>query len=208
MNLLFFITNIIGAYVLGSIPTAFIIGKLITKTDIRTVGSGNVGATNLLRIAGPFWGITALILDTGKGFLVIWITSRLFPGNNLLIVTSGLVAILGHIYSVFLGFKAGKGIAASLGVVVGLCPLEAGILFSVFFIIVLITRYISLGSIIAAFLFPIVIFIFNGISNIYLLTFSVLIAILVIYKHKTNIKRLFDGNENKISFKRKKNNEE
>ena len=139
------------AYLLGSIPTSFLMGKLVKGIDIRKHGSGNVGATNALRVLGTKIGVITLVIDIGKGFLAI-IAGRMLIENatHLLLIGCGLCAILGHIFTVFLKFKGGKGVATSAGVFIALTPLPVAIAFGVFLVTVAFSRYVSLGSILAA----------------------------------------------------------
>ncbi|MDI6735383.1 MAG: glycerol-3-phosphate 1-O-acyltransferase PlsY [bacterium] len=189
---------IIISYLIGSIPTAYLVGRIFGKVDIRTVGSGNVGASNVFRIVGKTAGISVLIVDILKGFLPVLIVHCL--GFDILIgIVAGLGAITGHIWTVFLKFKGGKGVATGLGVFLGLAPLPILIILVIFIIVVAITKYISLGSIIGAFLLPLLLFFFarEGI----IIIFGTIASLLIIIKHLPNIKRLITGQEHKFNTK-------
>lgn len=206
MNWLNMVIAVVIAYLLGSIPFSYIIGKL-KGIDIREHGSGNVGATNALRVLGTKTGIITLILDMGKGFLAVELCRILIPGaESGILVIVAITAILGHIFTIFLGFKGGKGVATSAGVFIDLMPLPCLLALLLFIIIVAITRYVSLGSILAAFfLFSYVLIdnILNSFARWEYLVVITLVAGFIIIRHKGNIERLIKGNENRISFKKK-----
>ena len=190
---------------MGSIPTSYILGKKIKKLDIREYGSGNVGATNALRVLGTKYGVIALILDMAKGAIPVFVGKYLGFSDPWLIALA-LTAILGHIFTIFLNFKGGKGVATSAGVFIALTPLSVGIALVVFIITVWLTRYVSLGSILAAltlFVSELIINIQNGFQSKEILVLVFVIATFIIVKHKSNIQRLLAGNENKLSFKKK-----
>ncbi len=200
------------SYLIGSIPTAYIFVRLIKGADIRNIGSGNVGATNALRALGKGWGIIVLTLDILKGLLPVVILGGLFtPGTSLeqernLFVIIGLSAICGHNWTIFLNFKGGKGVATTLGVLIGLAfkipglNLVLGITVLVWFISFVLIRIISVSSILAAVSFPILTIIY-GQSNLVILV-GILLSLFVILRHKSNIKRLLDGNEHRLSFRK------
>lgn len=197
------------AYILGSIPTSYLMGKIIKGIDIRNFGSGNVGASNALRILGTKFGVTTLIIDIAKGFFAVYL-GKLYLQNppTTILILIGLFVILGHIFTIFLKFKGGKGVATSTGVFIALAPIPVFIGLSVFLLAVIISKYISLGSILAALVFfitELIINIHNSFDSIELLTFAFVIALFIIVRHKSNIKRIIDGNENKISFKSRRN---
>lgn len=187
---------IAAAYLLGSIPTGLLLGRLY-GVDVRKEGSGNIGATNLYRTVGRKVGVWTLLLDCLKGFLPLFFAAKMGMSSELQ-GWIGLAAFLGHIFSIFLLFKGGKGVATALGVFLALDPLAVLAALVMFIITVAIWRYISLGSILAAALMPIMI-LARG-HNSQLLIVTVLIAATVIIKHHGNIRRLLDGTENR--FKR------
>lgn len=206
MNWINFVISLLAAYLIGSIPFSYIFGKF-RGIDLRKHGSGNVGATNALRILGTKVGIITLLLDIGKGVLAVELGRMLLSsGVEWQLVVVAIAAISGHIFTIFLGFKGGKGVATSAGVFLDLFPLPCLLALLLFVILVSITRYVSLGSISAAFF----LFIYMLISSIRenfvnWSSFAVvsLVAGFIIIRHKGNMQRLLQGNENKISFKKK-----
>lgn len=203
------ILNIMSAmaisYLIGSIPTSYIIAKLLKGIDIRDCGSGNIGATNLIRTVGRVPGITALILDIAKGVLAVTLIAYLFYSPSMFIneplfkVILGLCAVSGHIWTIFLKFKGGKGVATAIGVFAGLAPIVtlSGLL--IWLILALIFKYVSLSSIAMAISLPVLMVIFA--RPIEYIILSVILCIFITYKHKSNIARLIDGTEYKIGQK-------
>lgn len=192
------------AYFSGSIPSGVWIGKTFKGIDIRTVGSKNSGATNAYRNLGAVYGIMTLVIDALKGYLPLLVASKMGVSEKYIVVI-GLIAILGHSFSCFLNFKGGKGVATSLGVFLFLAPKAIGIATLGFLIVVFFTRYVSLSSITAAIILPIMTMILpakDGVDKFTLSILSVFIGGFVIYKHKTNITRLLNGTESKIVFKK------
>lgn len=182
------------SYILGSIPAGFIISNLVFKRDIRTLGSGNVGATNVLRNFGKGPGFVTFVFDFLKGALACYIGKKL--GGELGQAVALLFAVVGHMYSFILKFKAGKGVATAFGSLLAIDYRFALLLLAVFIVIVLIFRIVSLASIIAAIIAGIIGFVWFGFSYVSISIF--LIASLIVYKHKSNIKRLKAGEEKKI----------
>jgi acyl phosphate:glycerol-3-phosphate acyltransferase len=182
------------AYFLGSIPTGLLLAKA-AGVDIRATGSGNIGATNVYRTLGRSVGVMTLVGDCLKGLLPVLLAKYLHMAD-VWIAVIGLAAFLGHVYTVFLGFKGGKGVATALGVFLGISPLAVGCVLLLFVAVVWWTRYISLGSILAAAVMPVFVFLFDGRPPLVLMTVAV--AALVIWKHKENIKRLREGTENRF----------
>jgi glycerol-3-phosphate acyltransferase PlsY len=190
---------IISCYLLGSVPFGYIVGKLFKKVDIREFGSGNIGTTNAFRILGPPLASLVLIGDVGKGIFSVYLVKYLNMDSSLISAIAGLAVICGHDWSLFLGFKGGKGIATTFGVVFALNPIISGLAVTVWGIVLITSKYASLSSICAL----ISIFIFTIIFKQpyeYIL-FSAIIMILGIFKHKENIKRLKSGKERKIGEK-------
>lgn len=185
---------IAGAYLLGSIPTGLLLGKLY-GIDVRNEGSGNIGATNLYRTVGRKVGILTLTGDCLKGLLPVLLAWKLGHAEPMQ-AWVGLAAFCGHVFSVFLLFKGGKGVATALGVFLALAPLAVLGALAVFILLVAVWRYISLGSIMAAAVMPLIIF-FRPHSQ-QLLIATVLIAAVVIIKHHSNISRLIAGTESKF----------
>jgi len=210
MIILNILLAIIAAYLLGSVPTAVWIGKTFHKIDVREHGSGNAGATNVIRVLGWYTGIPVLLLDVAKGWTAAMLPQFLGlaePGTatltNLQIVT-GLFAITGHIFPVFAGFRGGKGVATIFGVLLAIQPLLTVSCFGVFLIVLLITGYVSLSSISAGLAFPVLLlFLFDTPSLIFKI-FSLLVAIALLVTHRKNISRLIKGEELKLIKKRVK----
>jgi hypothetical protein len=190
-----YLLAVLAAYVIGSIPSGLILGKLIWHTDLREYGSRNIGATNAWRTLGKAAGIAVFLADSWKGQAGVYM-GLLLVGTPLAAVLCGLAAIVGHSFSVFLRLRGGKGVATSLGVLTMLMGNVTLIVFLVWLAVVYTTRYVSLGSVIAGFLTPILAAAF-GYPLEYLL-FTVLAATLVIVRHRENIERLLRGTENKI----------
>ena len=190
-----YILTAILAYLIGSIPSGLILGKLFWHTDLREHGSHNIGATNAWRTLGKGAGIAVFIADSLKGQAGVMLGLSLV-GTPLAAVVGGLLAIIGHSFSLFLRFHGGKGVATSLGVLSMLMGDVTFMLFVLWFTIVYVTRYVSLGSVVAGGLAPILAALF-GYPMEYLL-FTAIAAVLVIVRHRENIKRLMNGTENKI----------
>jgi glycerol-3-phosphate acyltransferase PlsY len=185
---------VLAGYLLGSIPPSFLAGKIARNIDIRQYGSGNAGATNVLRVLGVKAGIVVFLADILKGVLAA-LVGRWMAGETGAVL-AGFAAIVGHNWPVFLNFRGGKGIATSFGVLLVLFPLISAILFVVGVIIIAITGYVSLGSITAAILFPILLVIFG--YDWKMVLFGVLVGGLALYRHRSNISRLIEGKENKL----------
>lgn len=194
-----FILALIVGYLLGNISASFIVGKLTKNIDIRKFGSGNAGATNTLRILGLKAGLLVFFVDILKGVAAV-LLGRLVAGDAGGMI-AGAASVAGHIWPAFLSFKGGKGVATSFGVLVVLFPLVALILFAVSASLVAITRFMSLGSIAAAILLPILLLVI-GYDWLYII-FGLVLAALIIYLHKSNITRLLAGKENKLGSKPK-----
>lgn len=188
------ITLLVCAYLLGSIPTGLLLAKA-SGVNIRETGSGNIGATNVYRTLGRKVGIMTLIGDCLKGLIPVLIAKQLgLP--EVWIAATGLAAFLGHVYTVFLGFKGGKGVATALGVFLGVSPLSVLIALAVFILVLVRWRYVSLASITAAAAMPFIIAALE--QKKLLIAMSLAIAALVIYKHRQNIQRLRSGTESKF----------
>ena len=199
----------IGAFLLGAVPFGFLAGKR-KGIDLRKVGSGNIGATNTFRALGWKTGTVVFLLDAMKGFLPVFVATHLpaylqhptFDKHGWGAMAVGIVAMLGHIFSPFLGFKGGKGVAAALGVLIGLSPILALIAFVVFVTTVWLTKYVSLGSMLSATVQAILIWFWPG-QLLAAQVFGTFAAVFIVIRHKDNIKRLMNGTENKFSFKKK-----
>lgn len=186
---------VIASYLIGSIPVGLILGKLIWKKDLRQYGSHNIGATNAWRILGKKAGILIFLLDFVKGQLGVLLGACMLglPGA---MVVGGFFAMLGHMFPLFIGFKGGKGVATSLGVIAALMPKVTAIVFVAWIIIFAITRYVSVASIVAAVLTPILAAVFHE-PTVYFL-FVLVMAAFIILRHRENIARLKAGRENRF----------
>jgi glycerol-3-phosphate acyltransferase PlsY len=211
------------SYIAGSIPTSIMLSKWLHGFDIRSKGSGNAGGTNVFRVLGWKLGVFVIVIDGLKGVLATTVIARLFwdptlpfynrtPFDDFTIIQMicGGAAIIGHVWTVFAGFKGGKGIATAAGMLIGIAPTEFAVSIGVFFIFFFSFRYVSLGSIMAAVAFPLSLIIrYNILSDEIhsyktLVFFSTGIALFLIYSHRANIKRLIEGTERKITSFRKK----
>lgn len=202
------------AYLMGSIPSAVWIGKIFYNVDVREHGSGNAGATNTLRILGKRAAIPVLFIDTLKGLLsvrLVYLHPELIYGTSEFYtyeIMLGVLAVIGHIFPVFARFRGGKGIATLLGCVISIHPQAVWVAIGVFTLTVLLTRYISLGSILASFSFPILVILIERSQNYPLNLFSIGVPILVLLTHQKNIQRLIDGCEHKLFDDKKEKEEE
>jgi glycerol-3-phosphate acyltransferase PlsY len=168
--------------------------------DIRTMGSGNIGATNVYRAAGKKAGIVVLILDAAKGFLAVWLAALITQNHPIAVPLAALAVLLGHSYPVFLHFKGGKAVACSIGAFLYLAPLALSVIVLVFIAVVALSRYVSLGSIVAAAAFPLLAWRLDH-SPRPVLVVSVLAALLIVYRHKPNILRLVNGEESVFALR-------
>lgn len=185
---------VVISYFIGNISSAILIGKITAGIDIRDHGSGNAGTTNVLRTLGKKAAAATLVCDVLKGVIAVLI-GRFF-GSEMLAMYCGLAAILGHIWPALFGFRGGKGIATGIGVIFTTVPIPACFCLFIGVGLIALTRYVSLGSMTGAVILPIVVYFYD---ETYLI-WSICMAIIVIYTHRSNIKRLVNGNESKISF--------
>jgi glycerol-3-phosphate acyltransferase PlsY len=203
---------LILAYFVGSIPTAVWLGKRFYGIDVREHGSGNAGATNTFRVLGKKAGIPVLLIDVLKGFTAAFflvkiqskfIDTDVIPYTNLMLAF-GFSAVIGHVFPIFAGFRGGKGIASLLGILLAIHPPAALFSLGLFLVILIVTKYVSLGSMLAGICFPIlVIFVFDS-KGPALMIFSVVVSVLVVITHHKNIQRLLKRNENKTYLFKKK----
>ncbi|HOJ05460.1 MAG TPA: glycerol-3-phosphate 1-O-acyltransferase PlsY [Bacteroidota bacterium] len=208
---------IILSYIAGSIPTGLLVSRYFKGVDIRQHGSGNIGSTNVFRTLGWKLGMLVQVGDVLKGLFAVLVIARLhygdFPFNNrtpfdditIVQIIAGLAAVLGHIFSVFLNFKGGKGINTAAGMLVGIAPVDISIALIVFALVLLSTGYVSLGSLSAATAFPSTMFIRYNFFNVdipsyhTLIAFSIATTLLLFYAHRANIQRLLRGQENRFN---------
>ncbi|MGO8930385.1 MAG: glycerol-3-phosphate 1-O-acyltransferase PlsY [Limisphaerales bacterium] len=203
-----YILVVLIAYLLGAIPTGFLVAKA-RGIDIRAVGSGNIGATNVFRILGKTAGVFVLLADAAKGWLAVFVVAKLVAGwlypaagplaRDWFAICAGVAAILGHNYTCWLYFKGGKGIATSAGVLAALVPGPFLIILAIWIVVFALSRYVSLASISASFALPFAAWLVGESTTIILVTAA--LAALAIYKHKANIQRLIKGTENRIGAK-------
>jgi acyl phosphate:glycerol-3-phosphate acyltransferase len=194
------------AYLLGAIPFGLLIVKALGGPDIREIGSGNIGAANVIRNAGTFAGILTLILDAGKGYLAVWLAAHFTSGNIRWMMLAAVCAVVGHMFPIWLGFRGGKGVATGLGVFLPICWQAVAAAIVLWLLVVIFWRYSSLGSISAAVAMPLLVYVLYapGHAPAEVVTFgTVLIAVLVLVKHHPNIARLVAGEEPRLNFGRK-----
>jgi glycerol-3-phosphate acyltransferase PlsY len=196
-----------AGYLLGSIPFGYLLVRVQSGGDIRFMGSGNIGATNVARTAGWGVGITTLILDTAKGYFAVWLIGH-YSGESIRFMTyAGLAAILGHIFPVWLKFSGGKGVATALGVFLKICWPAVAVAIIVFALVLIFWRYVSLASVSAAAALPLLVYILYAPGHAppaVLSTGTLLAAFMVIVKHRWNIERLMIGTEPRFEFRRDK----
>ena len=199
-----------AAYLLGSIPFGLLLAKLFGGVDLRKSGSGNIGATNVVRVVGPLAGILTLAFDTGKGAAAVWLAGRVTNESATWMMIAAFTVLLGHCFPAWLKFKGGKGVATALGVFLALCPLAAVSALLLFLLCVAYWRYISLGSVAGAAAMPLLIYFLwapRHAPPIIVNVGTLAMALLVIYKHDGNLQRLVEGTEPRFSFSKKKETE-
>ncbi len=187
------------AYLLGAIPFGYLLVRLKTGGDVRAAGSGNIGATNVLRTTGLAAGVATLLLDIAKGYLAVWAAGRMTENNPLWMSAAAVAVMAGHAYPVFLRFQGGKAVASFVGAFLCLTPVALGAVLVVFVVAVAWTRFISVGSIIGAATFPLAVWLLQE-PPLAVLVAAFLAAILIIYKHSSNIRRLREGTEHAFRF--------
>jgi glycerol-3-phosphate acyltransferase PlsY len=195
----------LGAYLLGSIPFGLLIVKASSGADIREKGSGNIGAANVTRNAGPVAGALTLLLDAAKGYVAVWLAAHFTSGNIRWMMIAAVAAVIGHVFPIWLNFRGGKGVATGLGVFLPICwqAVAAGVV--LWLLVVVFWRYSSLGSIAAAAAMPVFVYLLYAprhappdIVNVG----TTLVALIVLVKHRENIRRLVAGEENKLKLSR------
>lgn len=209
----FEIIGVVLAYLLGSLPSSVWLGQAYHGIDVRNFGSGNAGATNTFRVLGKKAGILVMALDIFKGLTAVtlatvWMQLGLIAETQIVLfkLVFGISAVIGHIFPIYVGFKGGKGVATLLGMVLGLNPLVAGICVAIFLIALLVTKYVSLGSILGTLTFPVMLLITDIEPNdVILIIFGFTFFMVVLFTHKKNVRRILNGTENKTNFPAKKN---
>jgi glycerol-3-phosphate acyltransferase PlsY len=189
---------LLASYLLGAIPTSYLVSRFIAGIDLRKQGSSNLGATNLYRVLGWKYAVPVALFDIAKGVIPVLVFARQASDSQLFAMACGVAAIVGHVFSVFVGFKGGKGVATAAGVVLGLTPLALGVAALVWVVLVLLTGYVSLGSIAAAAVLPVAVYLLEDSVRPEILWVDVAIAAGVILLHRRNIQRLLKGTENRF----------
>jgi glycerol-3-phosphate acyltransferase PlsY len=190
---------VVAAYLIGGIPFGYLLVRLKTGHDVRDLGSGNIGATNVLRTTGRAAGVVTLLLDIAKGYFAVWLAGWLTDGSTLWMSTAALAVVLGHAFPVFLGFKGGKAVASFVGAFACLTPLPLAATTIVFVVAVAVTRHISLGSILGALTFPLAVYLISH-PEPEVLAVALIGGLFIVWRHKSNIERLRAGTENVFRF--------
>ncbi len=194
---------ILLAYTLGSIPFGYLVVRLRTGRDVRSMGSSNIGATNVLRSAGPLMGVATLVLDAAKGYLAVWLALLLTAGSTLGMSAAAVAVMTGHVFPVFLKFKGGKAMASCVGAFLYLTPGPLAAVLAVFVVTVAVTRYVSVGSILAAGTLPLAIWLILH-PPAPVVVAAVAAGCLIIWRHSSNLERLRAGQESVFSFRRRR----
>lgn len=214
MTIIYILLEILAAYLLGSVSSAVWIGKLLYGIDVREHGSGNAGATNVIRVLGYRAGIPVLLVDVFKGWLAVqfavWIPIPGLSAEAMIYVIIGmaLAAVLGHVFPVYAGFKGGKGVGTIAGAGIALFPLAILVVLVVFIVVIAVTHYVSLASVAASLVFPVAVYFITGVRHPGLVGLSVLVAIFIPVTHRKNIVRLLKGEERKFDFRGKRTHED
>lgn len=202
MNGIAIVGWLVASYLMGAIPTSYIVGKLFRGIDLREVGSRNLGATNLYRTLGWKYAVPVGLFDVAKGAIPVSLFGSQVTTVTLFPVYCGIAAVLGHVFSVFVGFKGGKGVATAAGMVLGLAPFALLAVAVAWAVVVWLTGYVSLGSVLAASLFPVVAELLHP-DRPEPLWFDIVLAAFLVFKHRSNIQRLLNGTENRFGSRGK-----
>ncbi len=197
------ISILVLAYLLGSIPFGYLLVRFFRKEDIRATGSGNIGATNVVRSGAKGLGIATLLLDTLKAFAAVKIAQHVAPGDTDLAALAAVFAVLGHIFPVWLGFHGGKGVASALGVFLAISWPAALSALSIFILLTIFTRYVSLASMVASASMPVFLMIFEPTRSPIFVSSGIFLALVIIVKHRENIARLKAGTESRVGSRKK-----
>jgi acyl phosphate:glycerol-3-phosphate acyltransferase len=189
---------LLASYLLGAVPTSYLAGRLFKGIDLREHGSRNLGATNLYRVLGWRFAVPVGLLDAAKGLIPVLVFAPRVTSSELFALVCGLTAVVGHVFSVFVGFKGGKGVATAAGVMLGLTPAALGVAAAVWMVLVYLTGYVSVGSIAAAAVFPIAVWLIDRPARAEMLWLDVAVAAAIIWLHRANIQRLLKGTENRF----------
>ena len=189
---------LVASYLLGAIPTSYLAGRLIRGIDLREYGSRNLGATNLYRVLGWRFAIPVGLLDAAKGLIPVLVFAPRVSDSEVFALVCGLTAVVGHVFSIFVGFKGGKGVATAAGVMLGLTPVALGVAAAVWAALVFLTGYVSVGSIAAAAVFPVAVWLLEPPTRPAILWLDIAVAAAIIWLHRGNIQRLLNGTENRF----------
>jgi len=189
---------LIASYLLGAVPTSYLAGRLFRGIDLREHGSRNLGATNLYRVLGWRYAVPVGLLDAAKGLVPVLVFAPRVSSSELFALICGLAAVVGHVFSVFVGFKGGKGVATAAGVMLGLTPAALGVAVLVWAALVYLTGYVSVGSIAAAAIFPLAVFVLEPPDQPAMLWLDIAVAAAIVWLHRANIQRLLKGTENRF----------
>jgi acyl phosphate:glycerol-3-phosphate acyltransferase len=189
---------LIASYLLGAVPTSYLAARLFRGIDLREHGSRNLGATNLYRVLGWRYAVPVGLLDAAKGLVPVLVFAPRVSSSELFALICGLVAVVGHVFSVFVGFKGGKGVATAAGVMLGLTPAALGVAVLVWVALVYLTGYVSVGSIAAAAIFPLAVYLLEPPDQPAMLWLDIAVAAAIVWFHRGNIQRLVKGTENRF----------
>jgi glycerol-3-phosphate acyltransferase PlsY len=189
---------LLASYLLGAVPTSYLAARLFRGIDLREHGSRNLGATNLYRVLGWRYAVPVGLLDAAKGLVPVLVFAPQVSSSELFALICGLVAVVGHVFSVFVGFKGGKGVATAAGVMLGLTPAALGVAVLVWAALVYLTGYVSVGSIVAAAIFPLAVYLLEPPEQPAMLWLDIGVAAAIVWFHRGNIQRLFKGTENRF----------
>ena len=189
---------LLASYFLGAVPTSYLAARLFRGIDLREHGSRNLGATNLYRVLGWRYAVPVGLLDAAKGLVPVLVFAPRVSASDLFALICGLVAVVGHVFSVFVGFKGGKGVATAAGVMLGLTPAALGVAVLVWAALVYFTGYVSVGSIAAAAIFPLAVYLLEPPDQPAMLWLDIAVAAAIVWLHRGNIRRLFKGTENRF----------
>jgi len=189
---------LVASYLLGAVPTSYLAARLFRGIDLREHGSRNLGATNLYRVLGWRYAVPVGLLDAAKGLVPVLVFAPRVSSSELFALICGLVAVVGHVFSVFVGFKGGKGVATAAGVMLGLTPVALGVAVVVWAALVYLTGYVSVGSIAAAAIFPLAVYLLEPPDQPAMLWLDIAVAAAIVWLHRGNIQRLFKGTENRF----------
>jgi glycerol-3-phosphate acyltransferase PlsY len=189
---------LIASYLLGAVPTSYLAARLFRGIDLREHGSRNLGATNLYRVLGWRYAVPVGLLDAAKGLVPVLVFAPRVSSSDVFALICGLVAVVGHVFSVFVGFKGGKGVATAAGVMLGLTPAALGVAVLVWAALVYLTGYVSVGSIAAAAIFPLAVYLLEPPDQPAMLWLDIAVAAAIVWFHRGNIQRLFKGTENRF----------